>query len=97
MASLNTYTCRGLAPLSVYLPMSTWSEIKEVMNLRTWNICSMVDTEGPIEIPSRGQRGKERKVDWIVREMKQCDVKVVGLQETKWFGSRCMMCRMLWC
>ena len=39
----------------------------------------MVDTEGPVETASRSQR--------IVREMKQYDVKVVGLQETKWFGN----------
>ena len=47
----------------------------------------MVDTEGPIEIASRSQREEDRKVDWIVREMKRYKVKVAGLQETKWFGS----------
>ena len=56
----------------------------------TWNVCSMVDTEGPIELASRRQvkrRGEDREVDWIVREMKRYSVKVVGLQETKWFGN----------
>lgn len=55
----------------------------------TWNVRSMVDTEGTVAIASRrqdGQRGEERKVDLIVREMKRYNVKVVGLQETKWFG-----------
>ena len=50
----------------------------------------MVDTEGPIEIASRRQdkrRGEDRKVDWIVRELKRYNVKVAGLQETKWFGN----------
>ncbi len=43
----------------------------------------MVDTEGPVEIASsRGDRGEERKVDLIVREMRRYNVKV-----TKWFGS----------
>ena len=31
-------------------------------------------------------RGEERKVDLIVREMRRYYMKVVGLQETKWFG-----------
>ena len=55
----------------------------------TWNVRSMVDTEGTASIASRrqdGQRGKERKVDLIVSETKRYNVKVVGLQETKWFG-----------
>ena len=50
---------------------------------------SMVDTEGKVAIASRrqdGLRGEERKVDLIVREIKRYKVKVVGLQETKWFG-----------
>ena len=54
-----------------------------------WNVCSMVDTQGMEAIASRrqdGQRGEERKVDLIVREMKRYNVKVAGLQETKWFG-----------
>ena len=49
---------------------------------------SMVDTEGSVAIASRrqdGQRGEERKVDLVVRELKRYNVKVAGLQETKWF------------
>ena len=48
-----------------------------------------IDIEGTVAIASGrqdGQRGEERKVDLIVREMKRHNVKVVGLQETKWFG-----------
>ena len=54
----------------------------------TWNVRSMVDTEGSVAIASRrqdGQRGEERKVDLVVRELKRYNVKVAGLQETKWF------------
>ena len=54
-----------------------------------------MDTEGPVEIDSRWQdkrRGKDRQVDWIVREMKQYNVKVEDLQEITWFGT--MMCMM---
>ena len=53
----------------------------------TWNVRSMVDTEGLIEVASRwGQRGKDRKVDLIEMKLKRYDVKVAALQETKWFG-----------
>ena len=35
-----------------------------------WNVRSMVDTEGPIEVASRrGQRGQDRKVDQIEMEL----------------------------
>ena len=45
----------------------------------TWNVRSMVDTEGPIEVASReGQRGEDRKVDLIDVELKRYDVKVAG-------------------
>ena len=37
----------------------------------TWNVRSMVDTEGPIEVASRWGRGE----------------RMAALQETKWFGS----------
>ena len=55
------------------------------------NVCSMVDTEGPVEIASsRGDRGEDRKVDLIGKEMRKYNVKVTALQETKWFGTRCV-------
>ena len=53
----------------------------------TWNVPSMVDTIGSLAIASRrhdGQRGKDRKVDLVVKELKRYNVKA-GLQETKWF------------
>ncbi len=34
----------------------------------------------------QSQRGEERNVDLVVRELKRYNVKVAGLQETKWFG-----------
>ena len=63
--------------------LSTW-------RIGTWNVRSMVDTEGPIEIASQradGQRGESKKVDQIVEEMKRYNVKVAALQETKWLGN----------
>ena len=57
-------------------------------HLGSWNVRSMVDIEGPVEIASsRGDREEDRKVDLIMREMRRYNVKVTALQETKWFGS----------
>ena len=57
-------------------------------HLGSWNVHSMVDTEGPVEIASsRGDRGQDRKVDLIMREMRRYNMKVTAPQETKWFGS----------
>ena len=47
-----------------------------------WNVCSMVDTDGPVEVASLkvdGQRGEQRKVDLVVNEMKKYDIKVAAL------------------
>ena len=52
------------------------------------DVRSMVDTEGPVEIASsRVDKGEDRKVDLIMREMRRYNVKVTALHETKWFGS----------
>ena len=59
-----------------------------VWRVGTWNVCSMVDIDGSVEVASvraGGQRGEQRKVDLIVQEMKRYDVKMAALQETKWF------------
>ena len=57
-------------------------------HLGSWNVRSMVDTEGPVEIASSGEdRGEDRKVDLMVRVMRRYNVKVTALQETKRFGS----------
>ena len=58
----------------------------QTWRLGTWNVRSMIDTVGCIEIPSRqqdGQRGEDRKVDLIVDELRRYKIKVAGLQETK--------------
>ena len=49
----------------------------------------MMDTDGQVEVASvkaDGQRGKQRKVDLIMNEMKRYGMKVAALQKTKWFG-----------
>ena len=54
----------------------------------TWNVRSVLDAVGSLAIASRkqnGQRGEDRQVDMVVRELKRYNVKVADLQETKWF------------
>lgn len=50
-------------------------KIKCVWRLGTWNVRSMVDTEGPIEVASQGtERGEDRKVDLVVSELARYNV-----------------------
>ena len=56
----------------------------------TWNVRSVVDTEGPVEVASQrsdGQRGEDWKVDQMVYELGRYGVVVGALQETKPFGN----------
>ena len=51
---------------------------RNIWRAGTWNMRSMVDMEGPIEVASqRNERGEDKKVDLVV---------IGALQETKWFG-----------
>ena len=60
---------------------------RNVWRVGTWNVRSMVDMEGPIEMASeRNERGEDRKVDLVVGELARYDVVVGALQETKWFS-----------
>ena len=84
------FTCRGLAPLRLVAIMHT-EQGRGSHHLESWNVRSMVDTEGPVEIASsRGDRGKDREVDLFVREIRRYNVKVTALQEIKWLGNGCM-------
>ena len=65
---------------------STHTARTAVLTASTWNVRSMVDTEGPVDIASYGQRGEDRKIDQIVLELMRFGVSVGALQETKWFG-----------
>ena len=60
------------------------------LKLGTWNVRSMVDTEGSVDIASCRQdrrRGEQRKVDLVVEKINRYNAKVVSLKETKWFGN----------
>ncbi len=55
----------------------------------TWNVRSLLDAEGPVETARRGidaWKAEDRRADLVVRELDRYNMKVVGLQETKWFG-----------
>ena len=94
MVSLNI--CQSCAPAEVlqasqgvYHQKSAHRAKTAVLTASTWNVRSMVDTEGPIEIASNQhshRRGEDRKVDQIVLELMNYGVSVGALQETKWFG-----------
>ena len=60
------------------------------MYAATWNVRSLLDSEGPIETArqrSEVDRVEDRKIDLVVRELGRYGVKVAALQETKWFGN----------
>ena len=82
MASLGTCTCQARTPAedlhssqgsNHYLAQRARKKSK-TWRIGTWNVRSMVDTEGTVAIASRrqnGLRGEERKVDLIVSEIKR--------------------------
>ena len=92
MASLTAFqTCSPAEDLqssqaSNYLAHRARKRKPSSWHLGSWNVRSMVDTEGQEIANSRGDRGKTG-IDLIVREMRRYNVKVTALQETKWFGS----------
>ena len=60
---------------------------RNVWRAGTWNVRSMVDTEGPIEVASQwNERGEDRKVDLVVGKLARYGVVIGALQETKWFS-----------
>ena len=60
---------------------------EEVWKLGTWNVRSIVDREGTIEVASQDEEwGEDRKVNLVVRELARHGVVAGALQETKWFG-----------
>lgn len=54
----------------------------------TWNVRSMVDTAGCVEVAScHAGRGEDCKVDLVISEQARYVIVVGALQETKWFGN----------
>ena len=93
MVSLGAYQgCSPAEELQTSQVQNLFAQIAGYVrvNFGTWNVRSMVDTEGPLEVASQradGQSGEDRKVDQILCELERYDVVVGALQETKWFGS----------
>ena len=92
MASLNTCQVRSpvedLQTSQGRYHLARRARKKKTLTWRvgTWNVCSMVGTDGSVEVASTrvdSQQGEQRKA---VEEMKRYDVKMTALQETKWFG-----------
>ena len=91
MASLGIYqACTPAEALQTSQGRKLFAHRVSLLKLGTWNVWSMVDTDGSVEVASQwadSQIGEERKVDQIVCELERYDVVVRALQETKWFGS----------
>ena len=56
----------------------------------SWNVRSLLDNEGPIEIARQGpechQLAEDRRIDLVIRELNRYNITIAALQETKWFG-----------
>ena len=65
----------------------------------TWNIRTLVESAGEdrriyrvrpdlkaCHLPSTGPHYVDRKLDFLVKELRKLRVAVAGIQETKWFG-----------
>ena len=54
-----------------------------------WNVRSMLDNEGLIEVARQGpachQLSEDCRVDLVIRKVQHYDISVAALQETKWF------------
>ena len=88
-----------IPPEDMLSPQVTW-QLAQRSKMRkwqmwivgTWNVWSMIDTEGSVAIACTrqdSQRGEDRKVDLRVGEMKRYNVR---LQETKWFNNKVQWC-----
>ena len=55
-----------------------------------WNVRTLVEADGDIctgvSRPGGRRLVVDRKVEFLVRELKRCKVNMVGISETKWFG-----------
>ena len=55
-----------------------------------WNVRSLIDNEGTVEtarMSSEVSESEDRRIDLVIRELNQYNIKVATLQETKWFGN----------
>ena len=60
------------------------------MYAATWNVRSLLDSEGPIKTArqrSEVDRVEDWKINLVVRELGRYGVKIAALQKSKWFGN----------
>ena len=60
-----------------------------VWNLASWNVRTLLDVNGPIEVARHTDDiavVDERKIDQVINELNQYKIDVAALQETRWFG-----------
>ena len=82
------HTSQGRA---VIAHKSRKAEMKKSRNMRRlgrWNVRSILDTDGLIEVASQGNEWGEdmRSLDLVFRKLAQYNVVAGASQETKWFG-----------
>ena len=94
MASLTSRTgCTPVESLqcSRETANSAHRRAKGVRFIGTWNVRSLLDSEGPIEVarqsPACHQISEDRRVDLVIRELQRYNISAAALQETKWFGT----------
>ena len=57
--------------------------------LASWNVCSLLEREGPIETARKCREvadAKDRRIDQVVGQLERYCLVVAAQQETKWFG-----------
>ena len=57
------------------------------LNVGCWNVRSLVEAEGPVTTAST-RRGVsvDRKINFLVGELRRFEMSITGVSETKWFG-----------
>ena len=65
---------------------------KTLWYVGSWNVWSLLDTEGPIETVWQGHLlAKDRRIDLVIREFNRFKIDVAILQETKGLGKHATM------
>ena len=60
------------------------------MFVATWNVRSLLESEGSVETARQTSEvliAEDRKIDLVIRELGRYGVTIAALQETKWFGN----------
>ena len=70
-----------------------WKAKAQNLRVATWNVRSLVESVGSLEIANRRDRVVEdRKIDRAVNILRRYNIDVAGLQETRWFWEPDVSC-----